>query len=368
MRILFAAGGTGGHLRPALNLAGTLRRRDSRGEALFLTSGRAVESRFLEEEEWSVKPLFPGAASRPSLWNPLPWLRALVTAFRVVAAFKPHAVVATGGYAAIPVLPWALCRRIPVYLLEPNAVPGRATRTMARAARRIFCQFEATARGLGERASAPGSPVWDSMAQNGSESSDAAAARAFLGLEKEKRTLLVAGGSLGARNLNEIVARSLGVLCDEHQVMFITGESDFEKVRNACAAAGVAARVVPFCNRMDVAYRAADLLLCRAGGMTVAEAMVAGLPAILVPYPHHKDRHQYRNAEELAAGEAARIVDEKEFLPDTFSREVVDLLDDAAKLGAMRESALRMAKPGASSKILDLIEEDLSLKGKQNVA
>ncbi len=378
MRILFAAGGTGGHLRPALNLAGTLRERDPSGEVFFLTSGRSVENWFVDESAGSVKPLFPGASSRPGLANPLPWLRALATAWRVVGIFKPHAVVATGGYAALPVIPRAFSSRIPLYLLEPNAVPGRATRTMARAAHRIFCHFDTTARSLGRRAAAPGSPVWYAPDRGegagaagqttSSEGIDAAEARAFFGLKPDRRTLLVAGGSLGAKKLNETVARSLDRLQGDHQVLFITGERDFETVRAACDAAEVETRVLPFCREMDKAYRAADLLLCRAGGMTVAEVMVAGLPAILVPYPHHKDRHQFRNAEQLEAEGAAVILDEKDLVPDTFRQEVVDLLDDPARLLAMRESACRMAKPDAAGRILDTIEADLSMKGSGNVA
>jgi UDP-N-acetylglucosamine--N-acetylmuramyl-(pentapeptide) pyrophosphoryl-undecaprenol N-acetylglucosamine transferase len=356
MRILFAAGGTGGHLKPAINLAETLRGRDPGGEIFFVTSGRGIEKEFFGGDISGSVSLFPGTGSRPPLSSPLPWLHAVKRARRVIREFKPQAVVATGGYVTMPVVAALAVSGIPLYLLEQNAVPGRATRMAARRAHRVFCHYESAAAKLRRRAVAPGSPLAESLLE-GDESVEEA--RSFFELEPGLKTLLVAGGSLGARRLNTIVLENLDAMQEGNQILHITGEKDFEAVRVRYREAGIPARVLSFCSRMDRAYRAADLILCRAGGMTVAETCACGLPAVLVPYPYHKDRHQYLNAGLLVRAGAGLILGEEEASRDGFRLQVVPLLNDSGRLLAMAAASRSLAKPHAAADIIAAIREDL---------
>jgi len=249
---------------------------------------------------------------------------------------------------------------IPLYLLEQNAVPGRATRAAARFARRVFCHFESASEKLKRRALAPGSPLSESILREGGSADEARTqARSFFGLDPDRKTLLVAGGSLGAQRLNTIVVDNLDALEEGHQILHITGARDFETIRTRYEQKGAAAKVMPFCNRMDQAYRAADLILCRAGGMTVAETCACGLPAVLVPYPHHKDRHQYHNAGPLVRSGAGVILEEEEAAGDGFCRRVLPLLDDADRLRAMAAASRSLAKPSAAADIIETIRHDL---------
>lgn len=384
MKVLFAAGGTGGHLSPALNLVEAIGLDEPDSRAVFLTSGRKVESSFLCRQPVDSVSLFPREGSRPSPFNPLPWLGAVRRARRLIRETRPSAVVATGGYVTLPVAAAAALSGLPLYLLEQNAVPGRATRVAAPLARRIFCHYEGAAAKLGRHAAATGSPLSGTMA-GGADRAAVEEARRFFGLERSQRTLLVAGGSLGARGLNSLVIGSLPAFGDEHQILHVTGTADFESVRkfyeihglpagtasgkaSADAEDGVSSpdatttrvKVLPFCDRMDLAYRASDLILCRAGGMTVAEICAVGLPSILIPYPYHRDGHQYHNATLVGASGAGVVVREKDAGESGILRLARELLDDEDRLERMGAAARALAKPAAAGEILAAIRNDLS--------
>ena len=385
MRILFAAGGTGGHLSPALNLACAVEGSIPPGRAFFLTAGRNVEDGFLSARSFPREALFPGISSRPSPCNPTPWLRAMVRARRALRSFRPDALVATGGYVSLPLVAARLLfAPAPLYLLEQNALPGRAVRFAASFARLVFCHYDEAARLLGRRASAPGSPLPDSFAlppsfppsmdrPAGGEGKSLAEkeareqARVSFGLDPAPKTLLVAGGSLGSKGLNEMVLRNAGTLGRGLQVLHITGEGDFEKTAAFYGKSDISAKVLPFCDRMKEAYTAADLIVCRGGGMTVAEVCALGLPSVLVPYPHHRDDHQYRNAGVVARAGGGVILDEKEATEEAFRRTVVDLLENDERLARMARAARALAKPRAAEEILERIREDLG-KGGRRVA
>jgi len=366
MRILFAAGGTGGHLSPALNLANALKKQERDCEVSFLTSGRKIEDDFLTASGFRAAPLFPEEKSRPSLLKPLRWMKAARGARRFIKEFRPHVLIGTGGYVTLVGVLAGLRSGVSVYLLEQNAVPGRATRLAKYFARHIFCHYDEAAAGLGRRASAPGSPLSESI--RGEESArpggseHALDAREHFGLEPDRPTLLVFGGSLGAFRLNRFVLDNVDALHNDVQILHIAGANDFEEVSSLYAAKGLSARVLPFCHEMDKAYRAADLLLCRAGGMTVAEACASGLPAVMVPY-QHKDDHQYKNARLLEKAGAGVIVKEQDAGEETFRRTVGDLISDRQRLKTMGDTSRALGKLEATSAIIGRIEHDLKGRG-----
>lgn len=359
MRILFAAGGTGGHLSPALNLANALKKQEHDCEICFITSGRKIEDDFLDASGFSAAPLFPDEKSRPSLLKPLRWMKAVRKARRFIKEFSPHVLVGTGGYVTLVAVVAGLRSGVRVYLLEQNAVPGRATRAAKYFASHIFCHYDDAAADLGRRASAPGSPLAESIR---GPDCKALEAREHFGLEPDRPTLLVFGGSLGAFRLNRFVLDNIDALHDEVQVLHIAGANDFEEVSSLYADKGVSARVLPFCHEMDKAYRAADLLLSRAGGMTVAEACASGLPAVMVPY-EHKDDHQYMNARLMEKAGAGLIVKERDTGEETFRRSVGDLLNDTQRLRKMGDTSRGLGKLQATSAIIERIEQDFEGRG-----
>jgi len=359
MRVLFAAGGTGGHLSPALSLARTIRD-EWDGATAFLTAGRDVERHFLSPRDGGVTPLFPGSGSRPSLLRPRAWIDAVSRARRAMESFQPHAVVAAGGYVTLPVVAAALAANTPLYLLEQNAWPGRATRLARPFARRIFCHFDGAAACLGQRAVACGSPLGVALTGPLPARQEA---RTRFGLDPDRPTLLVAGGSLGAQGVNDVVLDNARALAGWAQVLHITGDrrGDPERVRAHYRDAGLDARVLPFCNEMVMAYRAADLIVCRAGGMTLAEICTMGLPAVMVPYPAHRDRHQYHNAEVLAQRGAGVVLEEQLATAEAFRQVVVGLLRDETRLQAMGAAARSLARPKAANRVLAILAEELGL-------
>ncbi|MFW6146572.1 MAG: UDP-N-acetylglucosamine--N-acetylmuramyl-(pentapeptide) pyrophosphoryl-undecaprenol N-acetylglucosamine transferase [Planctomycetota bacterium] len=309
---VFAGGGTGGHLTCALAVADALADRRAGSRVLFLCTDKSIDGRFLDPTPWGkvVQPI------RPLPRNPLKmggfalrWLRSLRLAGRVLGDVQPAAVLGLGGYAAGPAARVA-AGRTRTAMLNPDAVPGKANRYLARRVDVIFTQFEATAERFPETLRSKirrvGCPVRREILD-----ADRAAALDRFGLDGSRRTLAVMGGSLGAATVNDAVAAAaerLAGAADGWQVLHVAGPGKTAALDAAYRRAGLPAGVVDFCDRMGDVYAAADLLIGRAGANTVAELTATGTPGVLMPYPFHADDHQVLNAAEMVAAGAARIV------------------------------------------------------------
>jgi UDP-N-acetylglucosamine--N-acetylmuramyl-(pentapeptide) pyrophosphoryl-undecaprenol N-acetylglucosamine transferase len=360
MRILFAGGGTGGHILPARNLADWLRADKEDHEVLFFIAGRDLENTFFEQTSWKRKPLFPGFASRPSLLNYSAWRKAVKLARAEIGKFKPDAMILTGGYVSFPALLGRGWPRFPVYVLEQNALAGRAVRLCAMAAKRVFCHFELTA-SRWKKAMVTGSPLPTSYRDTGMVMP--AKARRFFRLREGLVTLLVAGGSQGAKAVNDLMLEHLPLLSQgaggKIQVIHVTGRRDFERVRDGYKGTGIPHTVRPFVDPMETAYRAADLILCRGGGMTIAEITAMGLPAVIVPYPHHRNKHQYKNAVEIVESGGAFVVEEREFNTRAFGYCIIDTLLNPGRLEQMAKQSRGLGRLNGSRRILEVIRSDL---------
>lgn len=357
-RWVIAGGGTGGHVTPALALGEAI---DARGdELLFVGSSQGLESRLVPAAGFDLELLPSEQVMGRSLWGRtrggLSILRSIGTARRVLRRFDAQAVISVGGYAAMPTALAARTQGRPLFLVEPNAIPGRVNRLTARFARSVFVGFESTRDLLPARTeSIPvGVPLRRSLEE------------AFERVASDRPSthpvrLLVFGGSQGARQLNENVPPALAELPrDALEVFHQTGEADRLSVERRYAEAGVAATVVAFEHDMPARYRWADLAICRAGALTVAELALAGLPALLVPYPHAADDHQAANARALEeAGAAIRLGARPLEIP-VLVRTLRELLDAPTRLVAMREAAATLARPGAAERIVELCVERLA--------
>lgn len=356
--VLFLGGGTAGHLAPGFALAEALEAAGVR--CLFATPGEAVEA------EWFAGQPGPRrvrAARRPrgvgAALAFLPTLGAGVgDALALLRRERVAGVVALGGWPSLPGLVAARLAGRPLAFVVADAVAGALVRRLGRLAGRIYCADPRAAAVLGgpPRVQATGPLLRPGVLAGRRDP------RAF-GLAEGRATLLVVGGSLGARGLNERVVAGLAAahardpaLGARLQVLHAAGP-DAARVAQRYAALGLCHRVVPFLKAMGSAYRVADLVVARAGAGTCAELAALGRPAVLVPYPHHADRQQFLNARPLVESGQARLVEEAQFTPECFAREVLaPLLDPASRAArdpgrrAARERALPAGAPDAAAR------------------
>ena len=343
--VLIMAGGTGGHIFPGIAVAEELR---SRGvPVVWLGAEGGLETRLVPQHDLPIETVRISGLRRKGalrlLAMPLQMARAVLAARRVLKRHAPRSVLSMGGYAAAPGGIAARTLRIPLIVHEQNRVAGVTNRMLARHARRVLTGF----RGVFANEQWVGNPVRASIAAL--PGPVRRYAEHFGALH-----VLVLGGSQGAQSLNSALPEVLHrrgarlAVVVRHQC----GEAHYEKARAAYQAAGLAAEVVPFEKDMAGAYAWADLVICRAGALTLAELAAAGAPAILVPYPHAVDDHQTRNAEAMVAAGGARLVAEG----DDFVRRLGDAfeqLGERAKLVPMGVAARTLAKPDAARDIAD---------------
>lgn len=348
--VMIMAGGTGGHIFPGLAVAEVLERRGV--PVVWLGAAGALETRLVPQRGIRLLEL-PVRGVRGKGWGTrlrAPWmlLRAVCAAWRALRREQPRSVLALGGYAAGPGGLAAFMRRVPLVVHEQNALPGVTNRVLARRARRVLSGFPDAL----PRAERVGNPVRASIAALPPP------AQRFAGRVAPAR-LLVLGGSQGARALNLALPGTLAQLpMDQRpEVWHQCGAQGMEAARGAYAEAGVVARIEPFIEDMAHAYAWADLAVCRAGALTLAELAAAGLGALLVPYPYAVDDHQTRNARFLVQAGAARLLPEQALDAATLARVLSELLSDRARLLDMAEAARGEARTDAAERIADICLE-----------
>ena len=353
-RVVFAGGGTGGHLFPGIAVARALVRRHPDAYVVFAGTGRGIEARALAREGFRFEPLrsaglvgkSPGAVARTVALAPL----TLLDAARVLRRARPDLVVGLGGYSAGPVVLLAALAGRSTMVLEQNAVPGMTNRMLAPVVQAAAVSFEATTACFGAKAFVSGNPVRDGFFH---------AARVDRAARAGPTTVLVLGGSQGAHALNAALAaaaRELASMPGGVRVVHQTGERDLGRVREAYRQAGVDARVEAFFEALHEQMRAADVAVCRAGATTLAEVAAAGLPALVVPLPAAANDHQRRNAAVLAAAGAAEVIEEAD-LERRLAPRLTALACDRGRRAAMSAAAGRMAKPAAADKVLQRAEQ-----------
>ncbi|HUS57274.1 MAG TPA: undecaprenyldiphospho-muramoylpentapeptide beta-N-acetylglucosaminyltransferase [Planctomycetota bacterium] len=364
MKIILAGGGTGGHTIPGIALAQRIEN-DGGSKAMFITSSREVDVHLMRRYGFRALHL----AIQPFGANPMTWPRgladgllALRQANRAIEDFGPDAIVGLGGYVSFFPILAAKLRRLPIVLLEQNVIPGKATRWLAPFAQEIACQWQETMRHLSVkvRARVTGNPVRAEVLAGTRE----VAARK-LGLDPEKKTLLVLGGSQGSHALNEMmIASAAGIahLAPGLQVVHLSNKADHERVEQAYKNAGIKAAVFTFLDEMDLAYSASDVALSRAGGTTIAEMAACGIPSILVPYPFAADDHQRHNAQALADAGAAVVLEQDAFCVDLLAGLICKFLDDEGLARRMHQASLDKARPDAANAIIEKLRSFVRTK------
>jgi UDP-N-acetylglucosamine--N-acetylmuramyl-(pentapeptide) pyrophosphoryl-undecaprenol N-acetylglucosamine transferase len=344
---LMAAGGTGGHVIPGLAVARELRKRGH--HATFIGTRRGMESKLVPAEGFELKLIHIGGLNRVGFARTLITLAQLPFATIGCLRDGSDAVFSMGGYVAGPPVVAALIRGAPVVVMEPNAVPGFTNRVIGRFVSRAVISFEETARYFpAGRTRATGLPVREE----------------FFRIAPKPRSatlnVLITGGSLGSRTLNQAARQSWPLFRKSGlsiRIVHQTGALAFESLREQFAQAGLDGEVVPFIANMPDAFAAADLIVCRSGAGTVSELAAAGRPAILVPFPFAADDHQARNAEAMERGGAAWLVRDAEMTGEKLFEAVTALAAAESALEGMAAAARQFAKPGAAGKAADILEE-----------
>ena len=362
MNVLIAGGGTAGHVFPALAVAGRLRELGHVVRFVGTRSGpeaRLVPAAGFDFEEIESSPLVRKMSPRA--------LAAPVVAARSVRRCRPlveasDVVLGMGGYVSVPAALAALRGRRALVLHEQNAVPGLANRVLARPARLVTLSFAEAARAFPRRTRTfvTGNPVREEIRSVPAERDRLAKeAAGELELDPARRTIVVFGGSQGALHLNRSVVDAVARLrSDDLQVLLLSGRAHADSVRRGLGESpSIPVRVVPFLDRMELAYAIADLVVARAGATTVAELAVCGLPSLLVPYPYATGRHQEANARALRrAGAAAMLLDDELDGP-TLAERIHTLLADVDTLRTMGERARAWSRPEASEVLADVVLE-----------
>lgn len=348
MRAILAGGGTGGHVIPAIAIAQELQKL-YQAEVEFIGTARGLENRLVPAAGFPLRLIKVGALNRVSFTTRLKTLldlpRAVITSGRFLNEFQPDVVIGVGGYASGPAMLAAIRKRIPTLAFEPNLVPGFANRVVARFVSAAAVHFEQTAERF-RNAVVTGVPVRPAFFQIPATKYD-----------PSNPTLLVFGGSQGARAINRAVPGTALMLANRLpglRVIHQTGERDYNDVLTAYSKIGFAAEVHKFIDDMPAFFARADLILCRSGASTVAEIAAAGKPAVFVPFPLAADDHQRRNAEAMERAGAAVVLEETRldevWLVDT----IAALLEDPTRLARMSHAARAMAHPNAAREIAEL--------------
>ena len=351
--VLILAGGTGGHIFPGLAVAQALQSRDV--PVLWLGAAGGMETRLVPQAGVRIETIaiggLRGKGALTLLKAPFVLLRACLQALSVLRRAKPRAVLSFGGYAAGPggLCAWLLRR--PLLVHEQNRAPGLTNRVLARLARRVLCGFPGSF--PGRDTADVGNPVRPAIA------AVPPPAERFAGRSGPVR-LLVLGGSQGAYALNTALPALLARLPagQRPSVRHQCGERHADASRRVYGQAGVAASVEPFIADMAEAYAWADLVVCRAGALTVAELCAAGVGSLLVPFPQAVDDHQTRNAEYLVERGAARLLPEGEGFDDRLLEALSSLLADAPARRAMADAARAAARPDAAERVADLVIQE----------
>lgn len=360
MKVLISGGGTGGHIFPALSIANAVRRRFPDAEILFVGALGRMEMERVPAAGYDIVGLPVAGFDRKRLWRNFAVLvklwKSMRRARKVLRDFKPDVCVGVGGYASGPMLKAAQKRGIPTLLQEQNSYAGVTNKLLARKAGAICVAYEGMERFFpADVISLTGNPVRKEIVAS---QMPAGEARRELGFDPARPLVVVVGGSLGARTVNEAMLRAVQPILEAGaSVLWQTGKlyaAECQAQTAALAEKWGADRlqVTPFVSRMDLVYRAATVMVSRAGASTISEIQLTGVPAVLVPSPNVAEDHQRKNAEALSSREAAVMILDKD-CRDELSGEVLRLLTDESLRSRLGRNALKMALPDADEKIVD---------------
>ena len=354
MRILIAAGGTGGHIYPGIAVANEALRRDPASEIGFVGTERGLEKKLVPGAGFELSIIDSAGLKNVGLADRLRGLlilpKSLAEAGRIISSFRPDVVIGAGGYVSGPVLLTAALMRFPTLVMESNALPGFTNRRLARFVDKAAVSFEEALPYFRGKGVVTGNPV----------------RREFFEIPARQRdpdqfSILIFGGSQGARAINNAMTAALPLLEElktRLRITHQTGKADFENVTAAYRAAGWdLANVTKYVDNMVNAFSEVDLVICRAGATTTAELIAAGKASMMIPFPLAADDHQRKNAEALQAAGGTRMILQTDLSGERLATEIKNLSAQPELITAMEQSSRSLARGDAAAAVVDLVEE-----------
>lgn len=355
-RFILSGGGTGGHIYPAIAIANELKRRHPKAEFLFVGAKDKMEMEKVPQAGYRIEGLWISGLQRKltlkNLMFPLKLVSSLFRARKIVKQFKPNVAIGTGGFASGPLLKMAASSKIPCVLQEQNSYAGITNKLLANKAKRICVAYDGMEQFFPkEKIIKTGNPVRSDLVDL---KVDKREATDFFGLDVDKKTILIIGGSLGARRVNQLIEKELNFFKDLNvQLIWQCGKlyyADYKQYDSSSV------KVLAFLNRMDYAYAAADVIISRAGAGSVSELCLVGKPVLFIPSPNVAEDHQTKNAKALVSKDAALMLKESE-LDTEFENKFTDLMNSVDIQNKLSMNIKELAMPQATDHIVDEIEK-----------
>jgi UDP-N-acetylglucosamine--N-acetylmuramyl-(pentapeptide) pyrophosphoryl-undecaprenol N-acetylglucosamine transferase len=360
MKFIISGGGTGGHIYPAIAIAEAIKKQMPEAEFLFIGAKGKMEMEKVPNAGYKIEGLWISGFQRKELWKnislPFKIIFSTIKVWGIISRFKPDAVIGVGGYASALAMKVASWRKIPTLIHEQNSFAGKTNQLLAKSAAKICVAYDNMERFFPKnKIILTGNPVRQDILDISAKKAEGLK---HYGLSSDKKVILVTGGSLGAKTINESIGNGLKELTDANvQVIWQVGKFYYETFLPK-AAALPAIKVLGFIDRMDLAYAAADLVIARAGALTISELCVCAKAAILIPSPNVAEDHQTANAMSLVKKDAAILVKDSEAREVLVNR-ALELLNDEDRINELEINIKKLAMPDASER---LAEECLSLR------
>lgn len=356
-RIILSGGGTGGHIYPAIAIADEIKQRFPKAEILFVGAEDRMEMQKIPEAGYKIEGLWISGLQRAltfkNLIFPFKLMSSLFRSFQIIRKFQPDVAIGTGGFASGPLLEVANRKGIPTLLQEQNSYPGITNKWLSKKAESICVAYENLERFFPkQKIRLTGNPVRRDLLKIDEKRAEAIN---FFSLKKDRKTILILGGSLGARRINQLIEEYLDDLITEGaQVIWQTGKLYFEQYKKYGSKEFV--QTHEFLNNMNLAFAAADIIISRAGAGTVSELCIVGKPVVFIPSPNVAEDHQTKNAMAVANNDAAVVVHESN-LEKEFREVFFPLLKNDKKQRELSSNIKKMAKPNATAHIVDEVEK-----------
>lgn len=362
MKVIFAGGGTGGHINPAISIADYVKLRENNFEALFVGTKKGLETKLVPKAGYDIKYIDVEGFSRKNMLKNvkigMKLFKAVSECKKLIKQFKPDCIVCTGGYVSGPVVMAAGALGVPALIHEQNVFPGLTVKGAEKYVKYLAVSFDETVNEMKhkEKCVVTGNPIREEILN-----ADYKKARAKLGIKRP--FVLIFGGSLGADRINNTVIDILDRLSKDNKIelLFGTGDRNYQKITDTIKEKGIKLndhiKVVPYINNMADVMAAADLVVARSGAITVSEIAALGRPSILIPSPNVVRNHQEQNAREFEKNGAAAVITEAELTPDVLYDKINSMIGDKEGMKNMSESLKKMAKTDALDRLYDLVKD-----------
>ena len=364
INILISGGGTGGHIYPAIAIANELKKRNANANFLFVGAQDRMEMEKVPQAGYAIKGLWISGIQRKltlkNLMFPFKLISSLWKANAIIKKFKPDVVIGTGGFASGPTLQMANRKKIPTLVQEQNSYPGITNKLLSKKATKICVAYDGLERFFpADKIVKTGNPVRQDLLEISHKKAEG---QTFFKVNTHQKTLLILGGSLGARAINKLIEKQIHWLVENKvQVIWQTGKLYYNEYKQFDELKGV--KVVKFINKMDLAYAAADMIISRAGAGSISELCIVGKPVIFIPSPNVSEDHQTKNALAVVEKKAAILIKESEL--DNFQKQFELLLHNEALQEKLSKNIKLLALPKATEYIATEVEELAHLSSSQ---